>query len=592
MEAAPMDYAIVSADEIPENKAETDPAPEAPLPLALEQPDGMDWILNVVSPVDFMKSSMHGRYAIGFHPPVRSIIHSMLGIYGGHAALAMVNCGLVPAIVVNDPLLATLLDQPLDLVTTTCTLLSSYLAVIAYYAALCSSPSDEEVQYYEKTQTFPEEASATVREMNSFLSYGYLNGTEFSGTEHMHLPTPKNLTPGMFGRVAAEAARAEKRADGVLPSTVVTQFLLTKLMAHARSGGNEAADWFTERKLKSMPTSEMEIDAEERLPCHAAIVDGAPVSIQGAVRVVGSYRRSPEWFRAFFTRRKWFYPTCLPAWFSDTWLMRVVGRIVLYEHNAKNAAFMNACAHEGEHVLRVAAALERSGEDTPAELVQNVAIAFQGAYERTLHYVHMMRGTLVELLSIVRAPNDRIDAYKCAFVPKIIKDEGGDIPCVVGEAACNVADGERVYEDDGALHIPQNVYDMCVAEVEHNTKAAFDMALRLSAFTDLPPERVKRLAETLEHAVGSVPQEATPYGAPAKDVLVGMICVGVQKMFALKRISLFEGGKTEPAMNQTVHEMFVVETDAMRGVTDSGRQMMLGHHASAFPALSAGPSEE
>lgn len=587
MDTTPTDYEIVPAAGLPEDKAEAVSAP--PLPLAVEQPEGMNWILNVISPVDFMKSGMHGRYAIGFHPPVRSIIHSLLSIYSGHGMLAMVNCGLVSAIVTNDHLLPTLLDQPLDLVTTTGSLISSYLTVIAYYAAMCSSPTDEEVQYYERTRTFPEEASATVREMNSFLAHGYLEGKEFSGTEHMRLPTP-NLTPDVFGRVAAEAARSEKRADSILPSTVVTQFLLAKLMSHARSSGNEAGEWFTKRGLKSMPTTEMEIDTDDRLPCHANVNGEAPVAIQGTIRVVGSYRRSPEWFRAFFKRRRWFYPACLPAWFSDTWLMRVVGRIVLYEHNAKNAAFMNACSNEGQHMLRVVNALARSGAEVSAELVQHIALAFQGAYERTLQYIHMMRGTLVELLSIVRVPNDRIDLYQCAFVPKVIKGEETDIPCVVGEAACNVANGERVYEDDGAVHIPPNVYDMCIAEAGHNAKAAFDMAQRLSAFTVLPPDRLKQMVETLERVVGSIPQDAMPYGALVKDVLVGMVCVGVQKLFMVKRIALFEVERTEPTAKDAIHEMFVVETAAMRDVTESGRQMMLGHYASAFPALSAGPA--
>lgn len=568
------DYEIVvddgTHDEEPKSAEESLP------PLADEQPTCMDWILKSFPPESFKEDGAHGRYVIGYYPPIPDLMVPLLGVYGGPAALSMINFGLVPMLMFNDPVLATIFRKPADVVTTSGGLISAYLSIIAYYSALSSAPSDDDAEHYLGTNTFPEESSASVRETTSYLSHSYVSKRSFTGDEHMRFGTPKSLKPDDLGAILVAASKENKRADGSVPATVAARFLLAKVMGFARSRGRTDSAWFSDRTLRRTKKMEIEIDPNDKLGDQTAPKNSEPCAAQGAIRVMGSYRRSPQWFRDFFRRRSWFYPPYLPAWFSDAWLFRVVGRIVMYENFGIVSAFAQACAKDGRAVLNILLQDDLTGDG----VVEKLAEAYELAHAKTLEYVNILRRTVVEMTSISRGKNAEVWDCEMVGVPPFIETDGQTAPCVIGDAPVSIVDGKRVYEEDNAFHISQKTHDLFVAEAKHNAGAALEMATRLAPLAGIPVEKITAAVEFLDRVVGDVSGPELMVSAFPRDVLVGMLSVGVQAAFANTRMRLYElGAKAE------VEEMFVIEADAMRVAKESGRLLMLGHYTTAFPAL-------
>ena len=564
----------------------------------LNPPVGMQWITHVAEPVDFRTSGKHGRYIVSIHPPLVDHIAMCLAAYAGQSIYQMLANGLVSTITVNETFMATVLGHRIDLLTTTGDLFAKYMSLMALYSSCASAPTEKEAECYERTNTFHEESTAVYTAMTSFLVHGCLNKCEFKDDEHMKLPTPPAIRCNQMQDVLIGAAEMGKRPDGAQASVVVTQFLLNRLMTHIRSGGRDLIDWFTERRLKRDPFAVVEVDPEDLLPQHKKVDEPGIPFIQGQVRVQARFRRTPAWFRAFCTRRSWFFPSMLPGWFSDMWLMRVTTRIVMYEQIAFMRKFLATRRKSGMNVLNMAKEEISLSDEKCGDLGREV----QAAYQATRSLAWRMNDFAAELLSPARCKGDVIGQSEFAFIPNSFEEDGKTIECVVGPSAVEEVEGRKVYVDDGKMHIPQDVYNRFKAESDFMSGATTSMIHRLCSILGYSEQKEKAMIRCLDDAIPDADNAFYLYGPPIRDIVRLLLCVGLQNEVDCKIAEFYDldvsrsDGAADPM--KICQAMYVANSAMIQEMVSKSQQLMIGVYAETNPTIKARmankikPSEE
>ena len=560
-------------------------AAEAPAAEQDDVPFGMRWITHVAAPIDPAKSKEHGKWMVAIHPPVPTQMPMVLTAMSGAALYNMVASGLPPCLLTQDTLMPTMLGRPLDLVTTYGDLVSQYLAVFAYHSASASAPTNAEAAEYAQTGTFQEESTESLTSLTSWLVYGYLQGREFSGAEHLQFQTPASISPTQMDAIIDAALSGPSRPDGVLPGVMVAKFLVNRLMAYIRSGGTALKEWFTEAFLKKMPKREFEVDAADVLKHHVVQTTDSVPFVQGAVLVRGRFRTTPAWFRAFCVRRNWFFPPVLPTWFTEMWLVRVSTRIVLYEQNIAVQKFVQTRTGAGAKVLDIF--LNNTSEKLSDDGLDAVAAEVRASFKAGTEYLELQRSSLREILSPVRCAGDIIDGVASTVIPNEIVSDGATVECVVGEAAFELVDGKKVYVDDGNVHIDERTYKRFVAETEFANGATTTMIDRLAASLGIAKARIAEIVACIDATIPDDADATHRYSAPVRQIVRGLVCLGLQDKHQKTMVEAYEaavGAKTAGA-EDTARRMQLAEADVVQTVMAQGRLVMTIYYVNLFPSL-------
>ncbi|MGE0525540.1 MAG: hypothetical protein AB7P49_00645 [Bdellovibrionales bacterium] len=551
----------------------------------IKSPPCMQWITHVAMPCDFEKDHSHGRWIVGLHPPIPAHMEMCLLAYAGQSLYQMIANGLPPALVVNEPFLATMMGSPQDLLTTPGDLFAKYMAIMSFYSANASSPTETEALHYESTETFHEELTSIHGELKSFLVHRYLKDTAFTGDDHLKLETPADISSDQMNQILQNRDSMSKRPDDGATAVVIARFLLNRLMLHIRSGGRDLVCWFTSRRLKKAAQVVVEIDEADMLPHQTPVKSETMPFVQGQKHVKARFRKTPRWFQEFCRRRSWFFPSVLPAWFSDMWLMRVTVRIVMYEQVKFMRVFLDRRRASGREVLSIAASDPQATDTLCGRLANEV----RKAYEDTLLLAGRMNVFVAELLSPARCDGDVIGKPMFHFIPNAIEEKDTVTECVVGPSEIVEIDGCKAYADDGKLHIGQDVYDRFKAESAFISTASASMIQRLCSMLGYAEGEVEAVTGRLEALVPDDENNFFKYGTPARDIAKLLLCVGLQDAVERRVIELMSQdgshGHTVVDSKNAFQMMHAMQMSMIKEVISDSNRLMIGMYAKSHPQM-------